>query len=123
MGGSLTWSIGGFLFPGWVILIDCWGWMWESADGFRSCEPIHVMPSPTNFDERLRAMESWTAKHDGECSIRNAEITEWRREISSDMTSLKIEKAKVAGYLLGIAAAGSVVGTGVMQAVMKLIGE
>ena len=74
------------------------------------------------LEERLRAVETAVTAHVSECAIRNQEASEWRKKISDDVDSLRLEKAKIAGYLMGIAAAGSVVGAGGVQAIVHFFG-
>lgn len=80
--------------------------------------------------QRLRVVETAMARHEAECLVRNEREEESRRhtaeifgQVINRLGSLEESRAKVLGYLFGVAAVGSGVGGGVVAAAIKLFGQ
>lgn len=82
------------------------------------------MPGTINadFNDRLRAVENAVTAHVSECHIRNEDNAEWRKEISADVSSMKLTIAKAIGYGLGVAAASGVSAAAASQFFHTLFG-
>lgn len=67
-------------------------------------------------------MEAWTAKHGGECDIRNQADNEWKREVRKELTALSLEKAKQAGFQIGVATVCGLLSSGAAIVLQKFFG-
>lgn len=71
---------------------------------------------------RLSAVEQSINSHVAECVVRNEDFKEWRREAHSDLKILKADKAKQAGVMLVLATLASMLGSGGVFALFKVLG-
>lgn len=78
----------------------------------------------------VRDVERSIEKHQSECGIRNENQKEWNirreaweKETDHDIDSLKLDRAKLMGYLIGAAGAGTVIGNIGLEAIEKLFGK
>lgn len=90
------------------------------------------MPNESNSAElfaRLRAVEQAISNHASECNIRNENLREWMahstardKEHESDIQTLKMDRAKMAGAFLLLGTLSSAIGAGGVLALFKTLG-
>lgn len=78
----------------------------------------------------VRDVERSIETHRSECSIRNvnrdkweSRREEWEKDTDSDIDSLKLDRAKLMGYLIGAAGAGTVLGNIGIDVIENLFGK
>lgn len=72
---------------------------------------------------KVNAVEQAINSHTAECTVRNEDLREWRKEAHADISSLKLDRAKFIGIAIAVSTVASALGSGGILAIFKLIGK